>query len=1153
MTTQLPVIEEPFPGYKVVERIGAGGYGEVWKAIAPGGLSKAIKFIYGNESDDRAVRELGALNRVKEVRHPFLLSLERIEIIAGQLVIVTELAEMSLKDRYLEHRAQDRPGIPRDELLGYLRDAAEALDYMSEHRSLQHLDVKPENLLLVGGRVKVADFGLVKDLGETSVSLIGGLTPRYAAPEVFDGQPGRHSDQYSLAVVYHEMLTGSTPFSGKTPAQLTSQHLHAPPNLSALSPDDRNIIARALNKRPHQRFSSCAAMIEALSNPGRAASPSVRAAAPGAVAAAVANGRCKQADKSPCDELNDTTRTPVAVPSVLTTTPPPISLPEEDLRLGPALIVGVGGTAGSVLRRFRQCLSERFGRPEDLPAVDMLLLDTDVKALLRATQGDSDIALDPRQTLAMPLRQLQNYREDSARFLQWISRRWLYNIPRSMRTEGRRPLGRLALMDHSQELRLRAQAALTRLIDPATLELSSERGGLQFTAERTRIFIVASISGGTGGGMALDLARAMQKLLASAGLPADGVRVVLTHSTGRATDARDLAIANAHATLTELNALLQYGADYGDDAHAVWPDLKVGDVPFPPTYLVDFGDGLDDAKFGDRTESVARYLYLNTAAPGGAFLEKCRHSDRQGAETEYTSLRTFSVCQPGGVSDAAVQELSELTARELLKNWAGAESESDAAMSSPGAKALAALAAEFSRHVRPTDALAKVAASHLQELGISFERLAETFDQAVNGARPSEWNDAGAHPDHVPSAEQPEPKAEAEHDASRLLLPEQQREAGPSGTGSRKFRSPRMIVDELAAELVREHGGAIESWLNPYVEGPHPSLGTAERLAHRAVDYLNDIAQRCSEIMQERREELQEAESVSDDDSSIGRPYDMAAWHGGTQTEAETATSLSDCNMNGDEDAVICFGVARTARALQETVGRLAKEFRELRRQVEGWWAAFEAPPEKDASEQPVDRDAAGADHAESHVAESIQQILPALVETLGVQVRQNFLDLHGGLRSLIGRAQTPVESIVEAIRHDARTVVLEAVRKSDLGGGLLGEQFDADTWANRMRGGLDQGSPRIVSCGGARRLLLAGPPGDNLDKIHAALCEHGGQSVTRVPAVDGRLILCQEVSGIPLTAVAMRLIQHRRDFAEVAARLHTRVDLRWPSLYFEA
>src|SRR5207302_5023394 len=98
MTVRIESQAEPIPGYKLVERLGGGGFGEVWKAIAPGGLPKAIKFVYGDlqaSSGDevRAEQELKALSRVKTVRHPYILSLERYDIIDGQLLIVMELAD----------------------------------------------------------------------------------------------------------------------------------------------------------------------------------------------------------------------------------------------------------------------------------------------------------------------------------------------------------------------------------------------------------------------------------------------------------------------------------------------------------------------------------------------------------------------------------------------------------------------------------------------------------------------------------------------------------------------------------------------------------------------------------------------------------------------------------------------------------------------------------------------------------------------------------------------------------------------------------------------------------------------------------------------------------------------------------------------------
>src|SRR5262249_11674335 len=145
---------EPIPGYRLAEFLGRGGFGEVWKCVAPGGILKAVKFVHGNltglESDSAQARqELDALERVKAIRHPFILSLDRVEIVDGQLVIVMELADRSLQERFDECRAAGEPGIPRDELLGYLLEAAEALDVMNLRHGLLHLDIKPGNLFLI--------------------------------------------------------------------------------------------------------------------------------------------------------------------------------------------------------------------------------------------------------------------------------------------------------------------------------------------------------------------------------------------------------------------------------------------------------------------------------------------------------------------------------------------------------------------------------------------------------------------------------------------------------------------------------------------------------------------------------------------------------------------------------------------------------------------------------------------------------------------------------------------------------------------------------------------------------------------------------------------------------------------------------------------
>src|SRR5262249_20942558 len=146
-----------------------------------------------------------------------------------------------------------------------IRTAADAWDHMNEKHNLQHLDIKPRNLFLISDRVKVADFGLVKHLERVSQSgLLGGVTPLYAAPETFNGKISDRSDQYSLAIVYQEMLTGQRPFNGKNVRQLAHQHMQEEPDLRTLPEAERPIVARALAKEPVKRFPNCLAFVRAL-------------------------------------------------------------------------------------------------------------------------------------------------------------------------------------------------------------------------------------------------------------------------------------------------------------------------------------------------------------------------------------------------------------------------------------------------------------------------------------------------------------------------------------------------------------------------------------------------------------------------------------------------------------------------------------------------------------------------------------------------------------------------------------------------------------------------------------------------------------------------------------------------------------------------
>jgi serine/threonine protein kinase len=139
---------------------------------------------------------------------------------------------------------------------------------MSFRHGLQHLDIKPHNLFLVSNHVKVGDFGLVDRLTDVEKTPAnqrqGGVTPLYASPELLRGRVSRQCDQYSLAIVYQQLLTGTVPFWCQNLYELMVLHMTGEPNLTPLPADDRPMVARALTKRAADRYPSCSDFIQAL-------------------------------------------------------------------------------------------------------------------------------------------------------------------------------------------------------------------------------------------------------------------------------------------------------------------------------------------------------------------------------------------------------------------------------------------------------------------------------------------------------------------------------------------------------------------------------------------------------------------------------------------------------------------------------------------------------------------------------------------------------------------------------------------------------------------------------------------------------------------------------------------------------------------------
>jgi len=212
---------------------------------------------------------------VARLNHPNILSLYDFgeEVVNGEpfaFMVMPYCPDGSLSS-WLQQRGN--PILSPQEVAHFVQQAASALQYAHEN-GIIHQDVKPQNFLIrrkSGAALPdllLADFGIARLAAGTSSSSqsIRG-TPVYMAPEQWEGQPMPASDQYSLAIMAYQLLTGRTPFQGG-PSQMMFQHFNMspmPPSAvnPSLSPEIDTVLLTALAKRPDARFPSISAFADA--------------------------------------------------------------------------------------------------------------------------------------------------------------------------------------------------------------------------------------------------------------------------------------------------------------------------------------------------------------------------------------------------------------------------------------------------------------------------------------------------------------------------------------------------------------------------------------------------------------------------------------------------------------------------------------------------------------------------------------------------------------------------------------------------------------------------------------------------------------------------------------------------------------------------
>ena len=264
-------IDIDIPSYKIIEKVGSGGMGTVYKARQ---LSmdrivalKVLNERYSNNAEfvDRFIREARAAGKLN---HPNVIHVHDISRANGRHYFSMEFIDGPSVRELLKQEKR----IEINKALDIVLQAAKALEFAHENR-IVHRDIKPDNIMLTReGIVKIADLGIAKTFEEGPPSAKDARTvmgtPHYMAPEQALGKAIDHRvDIYSLGATFYHMVTGATPFHGTTSQEILKAHVQASllpmQDLNAGIPDPVCfIVERMMAKLPEKRYQNMARVIE---------------------------------------------------------------------------------------------------------------------------------------------------------------------------------------------------------------------------------------------------------------------------------------------------------------------------------------------------------------------------------------------------------------------------------------------------------------------------------------------------------------------------------------------------------------------------------------------------------------------------------------------------------------------------------------------------------------------------------------------------------------------------------------------------------------------------------------------------------------------------------------------------------------------------
>jgi hypothetical protein len=356
-------------------------------------------------------------------------------------------------------------------------------------------------------------------------------------------------------------------------------------------------------------------------------------------------------------------------------------------------------------------------------------------------------------------------------------------------------------------------------------------------------------------------------------------------------------------------------------------------------------------------------------------------------------------------------------------------------------------------------------------------------------------------------------------------------------------------LDRHLRQLAPSRADAVGQWVLDLVDDPRARVRKAGRAAKWFAEHIASMREEMEKSLERLTQQISKAEQTLRNPNPSNRGRTKRRFGFGRRakrTEDDQQPWIEYCQFR--VQATLVQGIGRLLQLLLPEIVAVGNRLRGLEQRVGILASQFDTSSSWNNLGDNANGVPNAHDELRAAVVEALGRAMPGLPLVLDTRLQTELLASKGGLRAILERTVDLDRPLEVALRDAARRVILAALQHIDVAAPLLPSR-DGSRTTQPLRKGLETAAPRLLDCGGSKRLLLVLPEASDPAPVQQVLENDFQETSSVVFDSDGDMVLCCEVEQLPLVVVAAKIVDSRADYVQAAARLHTRVDVKWTPL----